>query len=431
MKTFHILTILLLLFVSSFSCSQKTNSEPEIVVDNAAWCWFSDPRAIYHNGEHEKIYYGFINNNGDVVARSYDLNTQEEDEFTLHSKLQIDDHNVPTFLFLPDGKILTFYNEHSGNIFMRKSENIESISEWGDERILLNKDSLSRYCYVNPVMLSGENDRIYLFGRNINRNPATYSQTKIYCIYSDDYGETWSDEINIFDNDGRDSPQYVKYSTDNKSRIDFLFTDGHPRHGNISVYHMYYEDGKFNQTNGQVISSFADAPVKIKSVNKVYDAEKEDVRAWIWDITLDKNNYPVITYTRYPTYLDHQYFYARWTGDKWNHVKVADAGSYITIIKPDTKLREQHYSGGIVLDHNNPEVVYLSRKKGKKFEIEKRIISGNGQQKIYPITENSNVDNVRPYIVNNGKSDDPILFWMSGNYYHYTDYNTDLRIKFY
>lgn len=431
MKLFQSL-FLMFFFVTNTIYSQNLNSLSDLVVEDAAWCWFSDPRAIYHKGTKEKVYYGYINSKGDVKARSYDLKTKKEEEFTLHKELQIDDHNVPTFLFLPDGRLLTFYNEHSGNIYMRKSKNIESILEWEDEIILLKKDNLNRYCYVNPIMLSEENNRIYLFGRDIVRNKiGTYSQTKIYCIYSDDYGETWSDEINIFDNEGRDSPQYVKYATDNKSRIDFLFTDGHPRHGNISVYHMYYQNGKFWQTNKQLISSFTEAPVKIKTVNKIYDAEPENIRAWIWDITLDKNNNPVVTYAKYPTHLDHQYYYAKWTGDKWKHVKIADAGNYITIIKPDKKLREPHYSGGIVLDHQNPDMVYLARKIGNKFELEKRKIRLNGKQRVYPITQNSTVDNVRPYVVNNGTTGDPILFWMSGNYYHYTDYDTDIRIKFF
>ena len=44
----------------------------------------------------------------DVIAKSLNLGTGEETEYTLHGSLQVDDHNVPTFLFLPDNKILTF-----------------------------------------------------------------------------------------------------------------------------------------------------------------------------------------------------------------------------------------------------------------------------------------------------------------------------------
>ena len=403
---------------------------PERVTVDAAWCWFSDPRAVYHKGMHEKIYYGYINRKGDVRVNSYDLQTGEEETFVLHSELEVDDHNVPTFLFLPDGKLLTFYNHHNGHIFMRRSKYAESVREWEEEKVILEKDSLNRYCYTNPVMLSGENNRIYLFGRNIVRNKlGAYTDTRIYSIYSDDYGETWSKEINLFDNQGRNTPQYVKYASDNKSRIDFLFTDGHPKQdAEISVYHMYYQNGKFWQTNGKEICSYNEAPVVIGKVDKVYDSVKNGVRGWIWDIALDKKNRPVVTYTRYPSEMEHQYYYAKWNGKQWEDTKVTDAGNYITIIKPGKKLLEAHYSGGIVLDHNNPSVVFLSRKIGDRFEIEKRTIGKNGKQKIVPITRSSQKDNLRPYVIYGKNVGKPILMWMQGFYYHYTDYDTDLMI---
>lgn len=423
-------SLLCLLFVlpSFGSTNGDIPISPEQVTEDAAWCWFSDPRAVYHKGVHEKFYYGFINSKGDVKVSSYDLRTGAKEVFVLHPQLEVDDHNVPTFLFLPDGKLLAFYNHHNGNIFMRKSKYPESVSEWEDEVIILEKDSVNRYCYTNPVMLSGENNRIYLFGRNLVRSKSgAYTDTRIYSIYSDDYGLTWSNEINLFDNNARNTPQYVKYASDNKSRIDFLFTDGHPKQdAAISVYHMYYKDGKFWQTDGEVIGSYNEAPVVIAQVDKVYDAVEKGARGWIWDIALDKKNRPVVTYARYPTEMEHQYYYAKWDGKKWNDTKVADAGNYITIIKPGKKLLEAHYSGGIVLDHSNPNVVFLSRKIGDRFEIEKRLICKKGKQKIFPITQSSEKDNLRPYVVHGKNAGDPILMWMNGFYYHYTDYDTDI-----
>lgn len=426
--------IFILFFLFSFHAHSATKGDlpdlSERVTNDAAWCWFSDPRAVYHKGNYEKIYYGYINSKGDVKVKSYDLQKGEEEEFNLHPELQIDDHNVPTFLFLPDGKLLAFYNHHNGNIFMRKSKYAESVRDWEEEVIILEKDTESRYCYTNPIMLSEESNRIYLFGRNIVRSkPAVYSDTRIYSIYSDDYGETWSDEINLFDNQGRNTPQYVKYASDNKSRIDFLFTDGHPKQdASISVYHMYYEKGEFKQTDGEKICNYEEAPVVIKNTDKVYDADKNGARGWIWDIALDRKNHPVVTYARYPSEMEHQYYYARWNGKEWKDTKVADAGNYITIVKPGKKLLEAHYSGGIVLDHNNPEVVFLSRKIEDRFELEKRIIGKKGKQQTYPLTRSSQKDNLRPYVIHGKQKGSPILMWMHGFYYHYTDYDTDLKM---
>ncbi len=428
--------VLILTFFTVFSCNlplfgQGIEFENNVLAaEDAAWCWFSDPRAIYYKGKKEAIYYGFINSNGDVMAKSLNLETREEIEYTLHEALQVDDHNVPTFLILPDGKILTFYNHHNGDIFMRKSKNAECITQWEEEVVLLKKDSENRYCYTNPIMLSKENNRIYLFGRNIVRSQlGTYNDTRIYCIYSDDYGNTWSPEVNLLYNDGRNNPQYVKYATDNKSRIDFLFTNGHPKLGvDISVHHMYYQHGCFRQTNGEKIGTYKDLPVAIKETGKIYDANKSGIRGWIWDIALDKDNNPVVTYTTYPDENNHEYHYSKWDGNKWASEPIVNSGSYITKIKPGKKLKEAHYSGGIVLDHHSPENIYLSRTVHGKFEISRYEIKEKRNSELVDITSGSGVDNIRPYIVHGNHTGKPILLWMSGSYYHYTDYDTNLMI---
>lgn len=417
---------------SSASFSGDEVSGGNLVAEDAAWCWFSDPRAIYHHGEREGIYIGYINSKGNVMVQSFNLKSGKMGEFTLHQELQVDDHNVPALLVLPDGKLLAFYSEHNGNIFMRKSKLAEDISEWEEEVILLQKDIKNRYCYVNPVMLSDENNRIYLFGRNIVRNDkGTYADTRTYCIYSDDLGATWGKELNILDNLGLNSRQYVKVASNDRARIDFLFTNGHPtQQENVSVYHMYYENGNFKQTDGSYISSFEkEEPVKINNVNKIHDADKESPRAWIWDITLDKGNNPVVTYTLYPSPTNHLYYHARWNGKEWIKNKIVDSGKYITILRPSKKLLEPHYSGGIVLDYNNPNTVFISREVNGTFEIEKRVIEESGNQKIQPITSHSQVDNLRPYNVAKKTEGSPLLLWMEGNYFHYTDFKTNLRFK--
>jgi hypothetical protein len=404
----------------------------ETIAKDAAWCWFSDPRAIYHKGQQEAIYFGYINSKGDVMARSMDLATREEKEYTLHRELQVDDHNVPSFLFLPDGKLLTFYSHHNGDLFMRKSINREDITAWGEERILMKKTATDSYCYSNPIMLRGENNRIYLFGRDFYRGEGFekgYAGTQIYYIYSDNYGDTWSEKKVLLNNAMRNNPPYIKYTSDGESRIDFLFTNGHPKIGNdVAVFHMYYKDGFFWQTNGRKIGSPDNLPVAIAEVDKVYDPAITNVRAWIWDIAMDKKGHPVVTYARYPSPQEHQYYYAKWNGKKWEDRKIADAGPYITIIKPGKKLLEAHYSGGIVLDHQNTDNIYLARKINGVYEIEKRVLKGKKEQ-VIPITSQSTADNLRPYVVDKKTTGAPILLWMNGHYYHYTDYQTDLKIK--
>jgi len=411
--------------------SNKSTMDYEVVAEDAAWCWFSDPRAVYHKGESENIYFGYVNMQGDVVISSRNLQNKTIKSFILHEKLQVDDHNNPSIMFLPDDRLVAFYSEHNGNLYMRKSKNPENIRDWEPERII-SMGATSRYCYTNPVMLSEENNRIYLFGRVIEPSSfGSVTEWRQHFKYSDDEGETWSERQIYLDNEGRRTPPYLKLITDHNSRIDFVFTDGHPKTGcDVSVYHMYYEDGVFYQTNGDSITIITDLPIVISHVNKVYDAKISNIRAWIWDLALDEKNNPVITYARYPIETDHRYHYAYWDGQKWIDKEVSKAGGWMPSLRQGDRVREAHYSAGIVMNHNDPKQIYLSRQIEGKFEIEQKYLQENGKWKSTFITSQSEVDNIRPYVVCNSPIDRPILLWMSGYYNHYTQWATDLRINY-
>jgi hypothetical protein len=246
--------------------------------------------------------------------------------------------------------------------------------------------------------------------------------------YSDDEGQTWSDDIVLLDNKGRKNPPYLKVATDHQSRIDFLFTDGHPKIGSdVSVYHMYYDEGVFFQTNGDTLAGMDQLPIPITSVNKLYDASETNTRAWIWDIALDRGH-PVITYTRYPTEDDHIYHYACWQNGKWVDREVVNSGSWIASLRQGDVVREAHYSGGIVLDQQDPRHIYLAREISGKFEIEHRQLLPDGQWTTSLITTRSSANNVRPYVVYNTPPKYALLLWMSGVYRHYTEYETDIKM---
>lgn len=417
--------------------TMNTNAQPisrpagdvQQIAEDAAWCWFSDPRAVYHKGERERIYYGYINSKGDVLIGARDQKTGQTETFNLHPELQIDDHNVPSILFLPDGKLLTFYTHHNGKFFMRKSKRAEDITEWEEERILEFGPGKKLICYSHPVMLSEENNRIYMFYRcrYVTDKTATFKDWYQMMSYSDDLGATWTDGQRVMDSYEVNNPVYMKISSNDKSRIDILFTDGHPKIGPASVYHMYYKGGQLHQTNGQAIGPVSAMPIGVDKINKVYDVTVHQTKSWIWDIALDKKGHPVIAYTRYPHETDHRYHYARWDGKKWHDEELCKAGPYITRLRPGAKLLEGHYSGGVVLDHNNTDHVYLAREINGKFEVQRWQRNKNNWD-ITEITRQSQQDNVRPYVVKYTPAKKPTVLWMQGIYHHYTDYNTNLMM---
>lgn len=413
-----IFTIIIVFCVIGSLKAQQPASAYEIVAKDAAWCWFSDPRAVAYKGKSDRLYFSSINSKGDVVISAKNIKSAETETFILHKKLQIDDHNVPAILILPDGKLLAFYTEHNGRFFMRKSKNPEDIKDWEEEKII-NFGGL-KITYAHPVMLKSERNRIYMFFRGSDWRPSI--------SYSDDLGTSWSKAQGLIESKGVKNRPYLKVSSNNISRIDFTFTDGHPGvEPKNSVYHMYYEKGAFYQTNGVQIKKINQLPVWHSDVNKVYDATKTGVKAWIADIALDKKNNPVIAYVQFPDDKDHRYHYAQWNGKKWQDEELCKAGGSICVLPEDVKNKEPNYSGGISLDHNNPSNVYLCRPVNNIFELShwQKI---NTKWVVADITSGSKENNMRPYVVLQKHKKNPIVLWITGVYHHYTNFNTDLRI---
>jgi len=433
--------ILGLLVLFAFSCNfqdtesgevvdeGRSSSDYEVLTYDGVWCWFSDPRAIYYKGDKEQIYFGYINSRGDVMIGARDELTKGTSHFTLHDSLEVDDHNVPAILFLPDGKMLAFYNEHNGDVFMRKSKMPEDISQWEEERVISKSDDKYRYTYVNPVRLEEEGGRIYLFGRKVGPT-RSFADWWHYYKYSDDDGESWSEDVIYLDNEGRVNPPYLKLVTDHESRIDFLFTDGHPKIGSdVSVFHMYYEDGIFKQTSGEQLAQRDEMPIPIKRVDKIYDAGKTNIRGWIWDLALDQHRNPIVTYARFPHENDHRYHYAFWKDGSWQDEEICRSGGAMPALRQGDVVREAHYSGGIVLDHSDPNNVYLSRDVYGNFEIEHRSRNNDGSWASEFLTTASMENNVRPYVVYNSPIEKPMVLWMHGDYNHYTKYSTKILMK--
>ena len=93
---------------------------------------------------------------------------------------------------------------------------------------------------------------------------------------------------------------------------------------------------------------------------------------------------------------------------------------------------EPNYSGGIVLDHENPSIAYLSVKRNKVFEIEKWTTLNKGLTwSVDEITCNSKNNNIRPFAIRNANEKEEMqIIWMNvDRYVHYTDYSASLKIR--
>jgi hypothetical protein len=352
----------------------------------------------------------------------------------LHEKLEVDDHDVPAILIRNDGHVLAFYSRHSkDDFYMRVSQHPGDITEWGPvKQLYLNDnpdypaDYRRTYCYANPFQLSAENNRIYLFWRGIDHKPTM--------SVSDDGGKTWSKGHIIISprETYKDQRPYVKYASNDRDRIHIAFTDGHPRNEPANgIYYVCYRDGAFYHANGTRIGDLQDLPLDTREADTVYDARDSAVRAWIWDVAADRDGYPVIVYTRLPAVLDHRYHYARWDGEQWTDQELVGAGKWFPQTQPGANEREQHYSGGIVLDHSNPSVVYLSRPVDGVFEIEKWQTPNAGLNwSRKAVTVDSKTDNIRPFVPWRLPDGERYrVLWMTNEkYIHYTDFQSAIKM---
>lgn len=392
------------------------------ITKDGAWCWFSDPRAVYHHG---KMYIGWTSSKGDIVVGKYNYESGEMTGKIIRPEFQKDDHTAPSLLFLPDGRLMLFFTGHNGGFYYTRSFRPEDIAEFEPVKQL---DLGSMLCYTNPVILSAENNRIYIFSRG------GYNWKPSY-IYSDDLGETWSQPGIVVAKPGASkyNRPYTKVASDGKSAIHFAITDGHPRNEAYnSIYYLKYEYGKFYDAAGNILGDTTSLPIDQNTVPKVYDGTKTLTRAWIWDIAPDAQGNPALVYATFPEESKHFYHYARWNGAEWKNVTLCRGGSWFPRFKKKKEEREPepHYSGGIYLDHENTGLVYLSVPHNDIFEIERWQTADGGENWTHTLlTAQSGYDNVRPFVVRHAPAEkSPRVLWMyNKNYRHYTQFESEIK----
>lgn len=419
------------------------------IAPDGAWTWFNDERAIFHQGS---LFTGYVKANGQYGVTRYDPATNESFHMIVSTAAsqQQDDHNNPSFTVLPDGRLMILYAKHiGGNQFYQRTSLVNlpsSNSDWGPEIV---RPLPANNTYNNTYLLSAESNRIYNFHRSINFNPTI--------TVSNDLGATWEPSVPFISVGSGSVRPYPRYCSNGSDRIDLIYTDGHPRDVNNSVYHMYYRNGAFHKTDGTLIDTYANLPLDHEggergSVIYPYSAAAwgpgqgpndwiPTGRGWTWDIHYGVDGHPVCVFQVQVDNVtgsgwNHDriyYYYARWTGTAWQKRFIAQGGRGIYSSEDD-------YGGGMTIDPENPNVIYLSSnaanpfdltsisnvplRPGERYEIWRGVTGDGGLTFNWEqITENSAADNLRP-IVPEDHGYDRALLWFNGTYTTYTNYST-------
>lgn len=404
-----------------------------VFTEDGAWCWFSDPRAVYLGDDRRKIVSGWVKEDGTVQAGVLDLYSNTISALSLYEKLEKDDHNNPAFLPMANDRAMAFYSKHAKEFLYYQTLTLKGAKAVSNEPVTfdpVSEEELTNFprrqvTYANPYQLARENNRIYCFGRWTGYKPNV--------MWSDDNGASFT-KSRVFiaskEWDPNNRP-YVKYYSDGESKIHIVFTDGHPRvERTNSVYYAYYEKGGFWKVDGTYICSLKDAPFTPAEATLVYRATEQSGRAWVQDVAVDEEGNPVILYARYPSEKDHRYRYARYVKNAWIDSEVCKAGKWFPQTPEGQYEKEPHYSGGMTMNPINPNEVFVSQQVAGVFEIVRYRTDDTGRSwEQEPVTQNSTYDNVRPYIPRNIRKGDPlVLLWMKNErYIHYTDFKSSIH----
>ena len=412
---------------------EKTGSN--IVAEEGAWCWFADPRALHYENQDGTInatYIGYIDVHGNVKATQYDWVKHRKTDVLIRSYFQPDDHNNPTFLVLPDERVMIFYTRHTDEpcIWYRISQKPGDITALGEEKRLATANNTT---YPSPFILSDDPNHIYLCWRGINWHPTiarlTMPDANDDCQF--DFGPK-----QIVQSTG--ARPYAKYASNGKDKIYVSYTTGHP--DNEMPDWLYFNVIDINNGNGPILRDLNGKELK-KIADGTFNVNKTDsyasnypativdktagIRNWVWQIALDSLEHPVIAYPHIDDgKTTHVYWYARWNGSSWKNTKVASAGH---AFHQNWNQTERCYSGGMSLDPDHINDMYLSipTKDGQfnkdgVYEIWKYTIDDEGKVAgSEQITKNSPKNNARPYVIPGSKNSPMRVGWMQGDYYYW------------
>ncbi|MBK8503415.1 MAG: BNR-4 repeat-containing protein [Saprospiraceae bacterium] len=421
-----------LLSILVFMTSACSNVKPKEIIfkENGSWCWFQDERAIIYDN---KLIFGSVADrygkngeliDGNIEVTTYDLKTNSLlGTFVLHEKLEGDDHDVPAFLPLQDGRLLSVYSGHNLDSLIRYRISAEKNPlVWGDEETFVGSDAVTYSNLHHLQSINNANGRIYNFYRGANRSP--------YYMFSDDQGDNWKAGYHLMTFEKK--WPYLKYASDGVSKIHFITTESHPKFWECGIYHAYFENDKVYDSYGKLIGDLTEGPVQPTEATRIFKGDDQN-NAWTIDLQLDKNEMPYIAYSVRKD-IDHiQYRYARWDGQAWQDYFLAYAGRALYEVEYD-------YSGLVALDPDDPDVVYISsdadpvteaplisaRDQSRHYEIFKGTTTDLGESWDWvPLTKNSTQDNVRP-IMPKGNGDFSVVLWLRGSIKSYKDYSFDV-----
>lgn len=372
--------------------------------ENECWSWWLYPQVVSYKGVRNKVYWGYTTADGFTGVGEYDIDSTATRKNNIifsngYQEHGMDDHNGCAVDVMDNGHIIAMFTGHndSAKVIIRKSVVQESIESF-DAPIVLDSSGATSYGQI--LQYDG---KIYIFYRIVGVGWAMR--------YSDDNGDTWTDETVIVSTSLQYYCRFMPTTSDGVIRIIMC---SNPDGGDVNIRQgfIHLSDGKIYNSNNTTVLGTSNIPHTSFSILIANETGKKQR---LFDVAITATNSPLILYAPFASGDDSEY-------------KIFDSGSSVKICDGGNALLQNSYLLGA--SWLGTDRIILSRGGSGADHIEEYGYSGGQAELIETIHSEQRglnyIRNARPIIDVNRKA----FMWQRGFYDRevYTNWNMDAMI---
>lgn len=376
------------------SAAPRSRAENTVYSDNQGInSWWVYPLSVRYKGKSDKTYTSYVDSDGSCGLISYD-NTNGNQRKVKIAREKADDHNAGAVEVLRDGRLIYITSGHNSRSYLKLyvSKEPESIRDW-EEPVMLKTPA--KCTYIQLV----KNDKGYfLFTRlRYSWKQLSDGQSRRFTwavSYSRD-GLRWSDFRNVID--GGTVQYYVKAMPCTDSDDIRLVMSSYPRNSNTDLRVAFYNPNRKTVTDQQNKNLY-----RLKSKGWGLSFKKADVavkkekgsRNRLLDVGFTERKRTVIAYASGSDASDADYRVTEVKGKKKQTATLTNSGSAF--------YRPSWYFGGMAFSSKKANVLYLSRKVGRYWQIEQWKKKKTGWKRAKVVMKSRNRVLIRPFTTKNG-----------------------------
>lgn len=408
-KTFNPLFMLLgtMLIMSSVTNAQRypkaqvkatghTSEEFKSITFNGGYNWTESAQsnAVSFKGKQDRTYVSWVDNYGDVHVGAYDNKSGEISSKQIFDNKENTAVTSTSLSVNAEGQVSVFVGFAQDELsFMAVASSDESIEEWDIKQF----QSTGMYS-IQPVKSTSEKGAIDLYWQN--KEGDVFYAKAVNKDSALDNKQLLSKEVSNF-----------KVITDKENGVHVVFTkNSKEANGESQLYYVKIKEGKVSQENGTAVQDLAKGTLSTDQLTSLSENTSGNA-VWAWDIALTAENYPVIVYSTTTDTVKANYSRVVWNGKKWENKLLADANGQFAYTKETIA---PYQVGGVTIDENSSDILYVSIKRGDFFEIEKWKTTNKGKSwKVEQLTSGSTMDNLLPMSVKGAVANQtPQVIWL-------------------